>query len=190
MTGRRGALAGAVLLLLATTACNEDTGAGTPPDSTRAEARGSASMTPKAAVTFVSLGRGDLAWNPRESDFGPQVVVFRSRAAWEKLGGHYQFGQPSPDWQAKLARVDFAKQSIVALTLGEQGSTGYTIELKAIAAGPPLRFEITSTKPEGMAGAMMTHPFHLVIVDATDVPANAEFVLDGKKNEFERHVMK
>ena len=81
------------------------------------------------------------------------------------------------------------RQSIVAVTLGETGSTGFTIRLQRIESGARLAFVLATTRPAGVAGAMMTHPFQLVIVNLTSVPADARFMLDGRDTPFERHVM-
>jgi hypothetical protein len=182
---RRIAWTMTLLAGLLTASCNEPASRG----SAAPGGTGGAASMPSENVEFVSVGSGNQAWNPREEGFGPQFVLFRSRAAWDKLGGYFQFGEAAPDWRERIAKVDFTRQSIAALTLGERGSTGYAIRLERIEDGPRLTFVMTSTKPEAAAGMMMTHPFRLVILNRAEVPADARFTLDGKDTEFERHVM-
>ncbi len=150
-------------------------------------------MSGNSIVAFTSVGRGPLAWSPRPEGYGPQCLLVRSRAAWGKIAGSFDMNPQTvaPGAQEALGRVDFATQSILVVTLGEAGSTGFDIELKRIEAGPPPVLVIQSTRPapDVMTGAMMTHPFHLVILQATGLPPDAVFLLDGKKTEFERHVL-
>ena len=149
-------------------------------------------MSQVKSIEFTSVGRGPFAWKPRESGFGPQCLVVRSRAAWAKLANEFSL-DPSlsaGNGEESLARVDFARQSIVAVTLGETGSAGSNIELVRIEPGPPpvLVMKSTHPGPTDMVAAMVTHPFHLVIVNTAALAPTAIFTLDGKRTEFERHV--
>lgn len=172
----------AVLFLLTVIACQ---------DETVAAARRS-KMPQSKTIGFISVGNGPFAWKPRSTGFGPQCLLIRSRAAWTKLAGSFSLSPElsAADGEARLARVDFARQSILAVTLGEAGSTGSNIHLEHIEAGPPPVLVMTSTHPgaDEMTGAMMTHPFHLVIVDVTSLAPDLVFMKDGKQTEFERHV--
>lgn len=149
-------------------------------------------MSQPRTIAFTSVGQGPLAWKPRPSEFGPQCVLFRSRAAWEARADGFATNPAttSAGDSARLAKLDFTRASVLAVTLGEAGSTGISIRLERIEAGPPPVLVMTGTYPGAgeMTGAMMTHPFHLVILEATALPADAVFTLDGRKIEVERHV--
>ena len=135
-------------------------------------------------TTFASLGHGSV--NEAASiGQGPHLVLFRSRAAWERASELYMLDL-TPEAEQALAAVDFATQSVAAFTLGGRPSGGYDITLQSIAAVPPPRFELTSKSPGPgeMVIQITTHPFHLVVLNGTGVPSNAEFVLDGKNTAF------
>jgi len=172
----------AALLLLAATACQDESGA---------SAR-RAKMSQVKSIEFTSVGRGP---------FGVEAARERLRspvpggAIARGLGEARERVQPRPlalagNGEESLARVDFARQSIVAVTLGETGSAGSNIELVRIEPGPPpvLVMKSTHPGPTDMVAAMVTHPFHLVIVNAAALAPTAIFTLDGKRTEFERHV--
>jgi len=149
-------------------------------------------MSSSKTIAFASVGGGPLAWAPSTNDYGPQCLIVRSHAAWAKIADTFSMNpaRNAPDGEKRLASVDFTRESIVAVTLGEVGSTGFDIELQRIEAGPPIKLVMKSTRPapDQQTGAMMTHPFHLVIIESASLPGDAQFELDGKPAQFERHV--
>jgi hypothetical protein len=171
-----------LLLLAGALGCQQESGA---------TAR-RAPMSSSKTIAFTSVGGGPLAWSPSESGFGPQCLLIRSQAAWGKIAGTFSMNpeRSSPDGERRLASVEFKRESILAVTLGEIGSTGFDIELQRIDAGPPAKLVMKSKRPapDQRTGAMMTHPFHLVILEAVSLPDSAVFELDGKPAAFERHV--
>lgn len=149
-------------------------------------------MSSSKTIAFISVGGGPLAWAPSESGYGPQCLLIRSRAAWAKIADTFSMNpeRNSADGEKRLASVDFTRESILAVTLGEVGSTGFDIELQRIESGPPEKLVMTTKRPgpDQMTGAMVTHPFHLVILEAASLPDSVTFELDGKPASFERHV--
>lgn len=174
------ACAGGLFLLVAVGACQEQ----------GAEAARRPKMSESRTIGFVSVGGGPYGWSPRESGYGPQCLLIRSKEAWAKLAGEFSMDptQTPAESEARIRAVDFARQSILVLTLGETGSTGYSISLERIEAGPPMRVVLKTRgpAPDEMVGAAMTHPFCIVVVNATALPKDAVFERDGKRVEVER----
>jgi hypothetical protein len=178
----RGARWLALLALVAAGSCQEQ----------GVEAARRAKVGDSRAVAFVPAGGGQFGWSPRESGYGAQCVLVRSRAAWVELAGSFAMNpaETPAESEARLGAVDFARQSVLVLTLGETGSTGYSITLERIEAGPPVRVVMKSKGPgpDERVGMAMTHPFCLAVVDATSLPKDAVFERDGKVVEVERWV--
>lgn len=139
-------------------------------------------------MRFTSLGQGTVS---ESSSLGrePMLVLFRSRAAWERERDFFMLDLP-PAPAESLAAMDFSRQSVAAFTLGGRPTGGYAIELTAIEPGPPPRFLLVSRQPGPgeMVIQITTHPFHLVILNATSIPENAELRLDGAPATFRRVV--
>ncbi|MEO5616841.1 MAG: protease complex subunit PrcB family protein [Candidatus Eisenbacteria bacterium] len=172
----------AALLLVALCSCQEQG----PEPARRSK------MVDARTIAFVPVGGGPFGWSPRASGYGPQCLLIRSRAAWAELAGSFSMdpGQTPAESDSRIRSVDFARQSLLVLTLGETGSTGYSISLERIEAGPPLKVvtKLHSPDPTDMTGAAMTHPFAIVVVDAISLPKDAVFERDGKVVEVERTV--
>ena len=149
-------------------------------------------MNKSGAIEFVSVGGGQYGWQPREGNYGPQVLWVRSKDAWAKIAGEFSMSpaQTPPESDARILAVDYSRQSIMVVTLGQRGSASYTIRVERIEAGPPVRVVMTSTAPgpDEMTAGVMTHPFAIIVVNATTLPANAVFERDGKVVEVERSV--
>lgn len=139
-------------------------------------------------LRFTSLGQGSLS-ETAALEQEPTLVLFRSRAAWEKGRDFFLLDLP-PAAAESLAAVDFSRQSVAAFTLGGRPTGGYSIELTAIEPGPPPRFLLTSRQPGPgeMVIQITTHPFHLVTLNATAIPPGAEISLDGSPVTFRRVV--
>ena len=137
-------------------------------------------------TTFTSLGQGSVSESAALGQ-QPHLVLFRSRAAWGRERGFYPLDL-SAGAERALEAVDFSTQSLAALTLGGRPTGGFGIELKLLVAGPPPQFVLASRRPGPgeMVIQITTHPFHLVIVNAIAIPADAVFELDGVATAFAR----
>jgi len=149
-------------------------------------------MEKSREIAFVPVGGGQYGWQPREENFGPQVLLIRSKEAWARIAGEFSMSpaQTPPESDARLLAVDYSRQSILVVTLGQRGSASYSIRVERIEAGPPLRVIMSSTapRPDEMTAGVMTHPFSIVVVNLTSLPEDAVFERDGNVVEMERAV--
>lgn len=100
----------------------------------------------------------------------PQAVVVSDAKAWAELWKEHAGDQPAP-------AVDFSKEKVVAVFLGQRERTGYKVELEtsadpADAAGLLVTYGIH--KPSGFGATMVTTPFLIQKVAAPAVRIRAK----------------
>src|SRR6185369_8704798 len=76
---------------------------------------------------------------PQESGTGPQLYWIRSEAGFAKFGYAKTSGGATAQGPGD---PDFARQDVLYLTMGVQGTTGYEIHLESVqSAGQEIRFQ-------------------------------------------------
>ena len=123
-------------------------------------------------VPFSTLGKG-INSGIRES---AQVVV-RSQNDWAALWSRHMRTQIAPP---PPPAVDFSRDMVVALFLGERPTGGYAIEVTQIErndAGLAIRYRTTRPDPAAMPTQALTQPFHLIKLPRVD--DSVTFVADS-----------
>ena len=118
-----------------------------------------------APVPFSTLAKG-LASGVDQ----PAQVVVRSRNDWVALWSRHMGTQTAPP---PPPSVDFSRDMVVALFMGERPTGGYAIEVTHIErtdAGLAIRYRTTRPDPAGMHAQVLTQPFHLITLPRADVP--------------------
>lgn len=108
-------------------------------------------------VPFSTLARG-LASGVRE----PTQVVIRSRDDWVALWGRHMRLQTAPP---AAPAVDFSRDMVVALFMGERRTGGHEIEVMRIErgdAGLAVHYRSKGPAPGDMASQALTQPFHFI----------------------------
>lgn len=95
----------------------------------------------------------------------PQILVIREPMALRDIYGKINMtrkpGFPYPE-------VDFEKEMIIVLCMGEKTTGGHSIDIDSIdERSDTLIVRVRETEPEGMAAAVMSQPFSLIKLPAT-----------------------
>ncbi len=111
----------------------------------------------RAPVEFATVARGD------QSGFaGPARMVIRTREGWSVYWSRHAANRLPPP---PCPEIDFARDMVVVLSLGERPSAGYAVEVHSVEReGAFLRVQARERKPAPGTGqaAVVTHPFHIV----------------------------
>jgi len=81
---------------------------------------------------------------------------------------------------ARPPPVDFSRDMVVALFMGERGTGGYEIEItrvERVESGLVVQYRRTSPDPGAMLSQALSQPFHLVKLPRNDGPVI--FVAEG-----------
>jgi hypothetical protein len=123
-------------------------------------------------VPFSTLAKG-LASGVDQ----PAQIVVRSQNDWAALWSRHMGTQAAPP---PPPSVDFSRDMVVALFLGERPTGGYAIEVTRIertGAGLAIRYRTTRPDPAGMQTQALTQPFHLIKLPRVD--GSVTFVLES-----------
>jgi hypothetical protein len=118
-------------------------------------------------VPFVTIDQGSRS-GVRER----KSLVIKTETDWKALWrSHVQSNVPAKE----LPRVDFEKEMIVAVFLGEKPSGGYSVEITRIEENPDQRqtnvFWRESKPPPGsMVIQALTQPYHVVRLKTVSYP--------------------
>lgn len=109
-------------------------------------------------------------------------LVIRDALTWGALWSEHTFGQVPPP---PLPPVDFAREMVIAVFLGEKPTSGYAaeiVEIRLTAEGLLVRVKAT-IPPSGVPLLqVLTQPFHIVKVPRYDGPVAFEvFTVTGKE---------
>ena len=96
----------------------------------------------------------------------PQILVIREPMALQDIYGKINMtrkpGFPYPE-------VDFEIEMIIALCMGKKTTGGYSIGIDSMDEGSDtLLIRVRETEPEGMAAAVISQPFCLIKLPATN----------------------
>ena len=119
--------------------------------------RGSAQRIPR---TRVVKQWQDAVSGIRERE----VVLVRSHEEWERLWRRHTAGvQPQPD----LPEVNFNREMVIAVFMGERPSDGYGVQVAAVEETPDTVYvQVEERFPAGGAkrAAVPVSPYHIVVV--------------------------
>jgi PrcB C-terminal len=116
------------------------------------------------AVPFSTLDKG-LTSGVRE----PTQLVIRTHDDWAALWGRHMQIQPAP----QAPPVDFSRDMVVALFMGERPTGGHRIEITRVEradSGLSVRYRSQAPDPGTMVSQALTQPFHLVTLPRDESP--------------------
>ena len=106
----------------------------------------------------------------------PRQEVITDRKNWEQFWSkHSRLTKPA----APLPEIDFAKQMVVAVTMGMKRTGGYSVEIMSVTPGDgKLRITIKqgSPPPGAITIQSLTAPFHFVAAPKSDL--KPEFIVE------------
>ncbi len=134
---------------------------------------------------------------PQDLGTPPQLYWVRSGTGFADLGytkSHPSSSTPAPadTTPTALGDPDFSRHDVLFLTMGVQGTTGYSLRLERIQkTGNEVRFLLKTKRPApGMrVGEALTHPGTLVTVDKLPKEAHLVMILDGKEAGFQQKIL-
>jgi protease stability complex PrcB-like protein len=115
-------------------------------------------------VSFKTIAKG-VRSGVRE----PSQIAVRSQSEWQKLWRQHTSTSTVP---APLPVVDFDKEMVAAVFLGEKPSGGYGVEISsAEVADSSLTVFVkeTSPKPGAIVTQAINQPFHIVRIETAGV---------------------
>jgi PrcB C-terminal len=126
-----------------------------------------ASCTACAAVA-VTVPFSTLAKGLASGVDQPTQVVVRSQNDWAALWSRHMRTQIAPP---PPPAVDFSRDMVVALFLGERPTGDYAIEVTQVErtdTGLAIRYRTTRPDPAAMQTQALTQPFHLIKLPRLD----------------------
>jgi hypothetical protein len=95
--------------------------------------------------------------------------IIKDQAAWKKL---WEQNNVNAQPEVKIPKVNFAKEMVIMVTMGQQRTGGYAIEIVKIEPAAK-RLNISVRRVTPPSGAMLiqtlTSPFHIVAVPKSDL---------------------
>lgn len=128
-------------------------------------------------------GDGEI---PQAFDTPPQLFWVRSEVGFSKMGFEKKGAAPLP------GDPNFTNQDVLYLTMGVQGTTGYSLHLDSISqTEKEIRFFITTSSPKlnEAVGEALTHPTIAVIVSKLLKDARLFMIFDKKPTEFQQRIL-
>lgn len=108
------------------------------------------------AITFELLKQEAYGGRDKES-----TAIIRSHSQLENL--YKELG-----WK-DIPSVDFNKNNVVAVFMGQKSSGGYSISVRKVTVeGNTATVEVYRSSPEGMATMALTAPYTIVVIPKTD----------------------
>ena len=126
-----------------------------------------ASCTAGAAVA-VTVPFSTLAKGLASGVGQPTQIVVRSQNEWTALWSRHMRAPSAPP---PPPSVDFSRDMVVALFMGERPTGGYAIEVTRIErtdAGLAVHYRTTRPDPSAMQMQVLTQPFHLITLLRVD----------------------
>lgn len=92
-----------------------------------------------------------------------KTVVVEDAKSWRQIWTSHAPGKPAPE-------VDFSKEMVVGVFLGERPSAGYSVDLEIKETGKPVRtvvgYREKTPKDGGIGAEVLTYPFALAKIPA------------------------
>lgn len=100
----------------------------------------------------------------------PSKLVIKTEEQWREVWGKvHRLQLPMPG----LPKIDFEKEMVIAVFMGEQKSGGYEIEITSVTeTEEEIVVEVVERKPppESLRTMVLTQPFHIVVVEKSPLP--------------------
>lgn len=115
-------------------------------------------------VPFKTIAKG-IRSGIRE----PSQIAIRSQTEWQKVWRQHTSASTAP---APLPSVDFDKEIVAAVFLGQKPTSGYGVEISAaeVSDGSLTVFvKETSPNPRAIVTQGITQPFHIVRIETAGV---------------------
>ena len=100
----------------------------------------------------------------------PSRLVIKTEDIWKDVWAKvYAFQLPKP----KLPKIDFEKDMIIAVFMGERRSGGFSIEIKKIIkTDKEIVVEVEEREPDpgSIVTMALTQPYHIVVVRISSLP--------------------
>jgi len=100
--------------------------------------------------------------------------VIKDKTGWEKTWAQHSRNEGA---RGKIPEIDFTKEMVVLVTMGQKNTGGYAIDIVQVEAADK-RLKISVSRKSPPRGAMVTQaltaPFHFVAVPKSDL--RPEFV--------------
>jgi len=115
-------------------------------------------------ISFRTIARGY-----QSAIAGEGVTVVRDADAWRALWNRHTASElPRPDAPA----IDFAKEMVVCVTLGQRPTFGYAIEIVRVSDGADAKLvvETRDTRPakDAILNQVITQPYHMIATPRRD----------------------
>ena len=127
------------------------------------DATGAAQPSPSDGMTGATQ-QGTRLYGAATSGFtGAEELVIRDQAAWQAAWARVHEGMAAPP----LPAVDFARDMVVLLALGERSSGGHAVRFDSLSVsggGATVRYTATSPGPGCMTTQAITAPIEVVRV--------------------------
>jgi len=117
-------------------------------------------------VSFKTIAKG-----ARSGVREPSQIVIRSQSEWQKLWRQHTSTSTAP---APLPAVDFDKEMVAAVFLGEKPTGGYDIEIVSVERSADtltVSFKEGDPQPGGITTQAFTQPFHIVSISIEGTPS-------------------
>lgn len=134
----------------------------TPSPAEVAAAQGASNPTNK--ISFQTVAKG-----VRSGIRGSYQTVARSQSEWEDLWRKHVSNQTNPP---PLPAIDFAKDIVAAVFLGERPTGGYQIDIVSSEQSDgvlTVSFDEKGPRPGGIQTQAFTQPFHIVRIANKDI---------------------
>ena len=98
-----------------------------------------------------------------------QQLVITNQPAWRQFWAKHNVSVKSAE---KVPPVDFEKEMVVAIAIGQQRTGGYRIEITAVEAEADklrITYKRYAPPPDGINLQVITSPFHFVAVPKSDL---------------------
>lgn len=118
-------------------------------------------------VEFQTIGQGNLYGSGKEG-ISQQKTVIVDSDSWTRLMEKMNSVNNVTSGFSETD-IDFTKYSVIAVFDKVQNSGGNSIEVVKITESEnQIKVFVETTSPDGMATSVMTQPFHIVKIPATD----------------------
>lgn len=118
-----------------------------------------------------------------------QEVVIEDKDAWLAFWEEHQTGDfPSltgnfAPSSISLPKVDFTKEVVIAVFMGEQRTGGYAIGIEEInilkkEGEAVVTVDVTKPNPQDMTTQALTQPFHIIKVQKPNIPVRFRFIYE------------
>ena len=132
-----------------------------------------------AGAADENQGLRDLGRGQRSGVRKAEQLVIQTPEAWQKLWAeHTAKVEPRPP----LPNVDFNREMVIAVFMGEKPTGGYSIQVTGVKASEnalTVTYRTKQPPPDAIVTQALTQPFHFVAVPKSSRPV--KFVDETKK---------